>query len=339
MKLFTDYADPYQLTLTARVGFEERERERGISLSEFLPNVNVNGTSLEISQYGGGLNEVAEFRAFDAENSFGEGFGGERKTVALAALGRQERVSEWDQLQMRNISDKDLLETSQLRVAKRIGAAIADRLELARGQVIQTAKFAADENGFTSNVDFGRDAAFSASAAVKWDQADATPIDDIMAWVDAYVSAHGVEPEAMLLSKKALSVLKKAVQVQKFATAGQVAQVVTSDFLNGLLMDHGLPMAREYNRKVRKGGKAVDVLDPKTAVFVPPAELEAGVTALGTMLESLQGNYNLPHDEQAGIAVGAYKSENPIGIYVNGAAIAMPVLANANAFMAATVLS
>ncbi|KGM18149.1 major capsid protein [Corynebacterium auriscanis] len=339
MKLFTDYADPYQLTLTARVGFDERERARGISLSEFLPNLNVNGTSLEVSQYGGGLNEVAEFRAFDAENSFGEGHGGQRLTVPLAALGRQERVSEWDQLQMRNISDKDMLETSQLRVAKRIGAAIADRLELARGQVIQTAKFSADENGFKSDMDFGRGSAFTVTAATKWDQQDATPIDDITAWVEAYVAEHGVEPEAILMSKKALSVLKKATQVQKFATAGQIAQIVNSDYLNGLLMDHGLPMVREYNRKVRKGGKAVDVIDAKVAVLVPPAELEAGMTALGTTLESLQSNYNLPHDEQAGIAVGAYKSENPIGIYINGAAIAMPVLANANAFMAATVLT
>lgn len=339
MKLFTDYATPYELSLTARVGFAERERERGISLSEFLPAVQTNGTTIQLTQRSGGLNEVAEYRSYDAENSFGEGTQGEVKTVTLAPLGRQERVSEWDQLQHRNISNKDMLETTQLRVAKRIGAAIADRIELARGSVLQTGKFTAKENGFEASIDFGRQEAFTVNAATKWDQEEATPIDDLLAWVDTYVTEHGVEPAAILMSKKALTVLKKAAQVQKFATSGRVAQVVNNEYLNNLLVDHGLPQVREYNRKVRKGGKVVDVIDPKVAILVPPAELEAGTTAFGTTLEAQYGEYNLPVDEQAGIAVGAFKSDNPIGIYINGAAIATPVLANANAFMAATVLT
>lgn len=337
MKLFTDYADPYELTLTARVGFDEREEQQG-SLSAYLPNRTVPGTTIELAVGSNGLNEVAEFRSFDAENSFGEGPGGEFRTVRLAPLGQQARVSEWDQLQMRNIKNSDLLTETQLKVAKRLGEAIADRIELARGQVMQSGKFMVNENGFINTTDFGRDESFSVTAANKWNTDEAKPLDDLEAWVEAYVDHNGIEPGGLVLSKKARAALKKSAQIQKIATNGAVAQIVNDAFVDGILADYGLPQLISYDRRVRRGGKAVPILDPSTPVFVPPAELEAGVTAMGTTLESTESNYSIPLNEQPGIAVGAYKSENPIGVYINGAAIAMPVLANANAFMAVKVL-
>ena len=335
--LFTDYAKPYELTLTARVGQEEQEAKN--ELAAYLPVEPVPGTSVEIEQFDGGLNEIAEYRAFDAENSFGESQGGEVRTVKLPPLGQQARVSEWDQLSMRNISDPEMHTTAQLKVAKRLGAAIAGRIELARGQVISTGRFTANENGFIADVDYGRAAEMNATADNLWsDPATATPISDIEAWTAAYVAQNGFKPSRIRLSTQAIAAAKQTAEVKAYLPESGL-QIVTLDLINSILAADALPTIWEYDKKVKKGGALVDIMDPAVAVLMPSTlDGAVGVTALGTTLESLEPGYAVPAGEQSGIVVGAYKSHNPIAIYLNGAAIGLPVLGNANAFMSATVL-
>lgn len=335
--LFTDYADPYELTLTARVGQDEQEAKN--DLAAFLPITPVNGITVEMEQFSNGLNEIAEFRAYDAENSFGESQGGEVRTVKLPPLGQQARVSEWDQLNMRNITDTEMHKTSQLTVAKRLGAAVAQRLELARGQVISTGRFTANENGFIADVDFGRDSAMNATAANLWsDPATATPISDISAWAEAYAAQNGYKPSRIRLSAQAIAAAKQTDEVKAYLPSDRF-QLVSLDVLNQILASDGLPTVWEYDKKVKKGGALVDIMAPSAAVLMPSAEAgSVGATAMGTTLESLEPNYAIPAGEQAGIVVGAYKSHNPIAVYLNGAAIGLPILGNANAFMSATVL-
>jgi hypothetical protein len=114
-------------------------------------------------------------------------------------------------------------------------------------------------------------------------------------------------------------------------------RVTTAD-VQQFLQDEGLPTLVEYNRKVMKNGVAVDVISPDTLVFVPNTQSGAGTTAMGTTLESLSARYGMVPGEEAGIVVGAYESDNPMGLYLNSAAIGLPVLHEANRFMAATVL-
>ena len=335
--LFTDYAQPYELSLTARVGQEEQEASN--ELAAYLPVRNVSGISVEIEQFDGGMNEIAEYRAYDAENSFGETSGGEVTTVKLPPLGQQARVSEWDQLNMRNITNTDLHVTEQLKVAKRLGAAIASRIELARGQVISTGQFQANENGFVAKVDFGRAAEMNATADNLWsDPATATPISDISAWTDAYVAQNGFKPTRIRLSAQAIAAAKRSDEVKQYLPANSI-QLVTLDLLNQILASDNLPAIWEYDKKVKKAGKLIDVMPADTAVLMPDPTVGAmGATAMGTTLESLEASYGVPAGEQPGIVVGAYKSHNPIAVYLNGAAIGLPILGNANAFMSAKVL-
>ena len=89
---------------------------------------------------------------------------------------------------------------------------------------------------------------------------------------------------------------------------------------------------------MRKDGAQVRIIDEDVAIFTPPASAGAGVTAWGTTLESLESEYGIVSGELPGIVVAAMKSRDPIGVYAHAAAIGLPVLKNANAFMAATVL-
>lgn len=337
MQLNTDYAQPYELSVAARASAEERERETS-SLASFLPAENIMGTSIRLIEGDNGLVEVAEYRAYDSETAFGSVPGGRSQTVELAPLGQQARVSEYDQLMERNISNPEMIKNSLGKVAVRLGRAVADRIELARGEVIQTAALALDEGGFIANVDYGRDPSMEVTAESVWSDPSAKTITEIQEWVQDYIDLNGDKPAYILGSTAALGSLKKSDEVRSAATNGSVAQLVTTQFVNEFLAAEGLPQLVEYNRKVRKGGVLRDVLDPATLVFAPAGDTRAGSTAWGTTLESLHPDYSIPQGEEAGIVVGAYQAHNPMGVYANAAAIGLPVLHEPNRFMAATVL-
>ena len=338
MKLITDYATPYELSVVARESAAERERIEN-KLAAVLPTETVDATTVTLIEGENGRVEIAEYRAFDAETSFGHAGGpGRRQIVELAPLGQQVRVSEYDQLQMRNINVPERVRDTVGKRAVHVGRAVADRLELARGQVLQTGKLTINENEFIAEVDFGRDEAMSVTAATPWGTTGAGIIDEINSWVDAYVAANGQMPEAILAGRQVVTTIKKSEDFSKIATNGVVSQRVTTEFVQQFLEAEGLPQLIQYDRKVLQGGRAVDVIDPQVMVFLPAAELGAGTTAMGTTLESQHPDYNIVPGEEAGIVVGAYQSHNPMGLYLNAAAIGMPVLHDPNAFMAATVL-
>lgn len=338
MDLELQYTNPYELSLTARVGFEEAEAKN--TLAAVLPTQTVLGNSITLLKGDNGLVEVAEYRSYDAETSFGSvGEEVEEVEVKLPALGQQARISEADQLTMMGVGGAQAHESARLRAAKRLGQAVADRIELARGQVLQTGVFTANENRFKKTVDFERSAEMNVTAGNLWNAENADPLADIDAWVQAYSDLNGEDPEALLLSKAAMRAFKVSPAVRAALYGTDSGKRVSNEDIAGLLAGEGLPRLVEYNRKVRKGGASIDVLDPNVAVFVPSADANAGSTAFGTTLESMEPDYGFADImERAGIVVGAYKSRNPIGIYVHSAAIGMPVLRDADRFMAATVL-
>lgn len=340
MKLITDYATPFELSTVARASAAERERVEN-KLAAFLPTQAVDGITITLESGEDGRVEVAEYRAFDAETSFGHAEGkGRRQIVELAPLGQQRRVSEYDRLVQRNSETPERVKQVLGKAAVNLGRAVADRLELARGQVLQTGKATINENGFNAEVDFGRDASMTANEATSWADPTVDVIERINALVDAYVDLNGEVPANIVASRQVVNAIKKSEAFGKVVNdinAAYMRRVTTAD-VQQFLQDEGLPTIVEYNRKVMKNGAAVDVLDPNTIIFTPNTQLAAGSTAFGTTLESLSPRYGMVPGEEAGIVVGNYESDNPMGLYLNSAAIALPVLHDANRFMAATVL-
>lgn len=340
MKLITDYATPYELSVAARVSSEDRERTDN-KLSEILPTETVDDVNITLVSGADGRVEVAEYRAFDAETSFGHTDAtGKRQVVSLAPLGQQARVSEHDRLVQRNSSTPERVKQILGRKAVDLGRAVADRLELARGQVLQDGALNISENGFQAEVDFQRDPAMTVNAATPWSDQSVDVIEEIQNWVEAYVDLNGEVPEHILSSRQVINAIKKSNifgAVVNDPNSVVTRRVTTAD-VQQFLVDEGLPTLKEYNRKVRRNGASVDVLNPNILVFTPPATSGAGSTALGTTLESLSPRYGMVAGEEAGIVVGAYESDNPMGLYLNSAALGIPVLHDANKFMAATVL-
>lgn len=335
MILETEFVSPYDMTIAGRVGQEEAEALN--PLASVLPSQTVFGQSIDVIKGGNGFNEVAEFRAYDSEVSFGDaGEDVEEITVKLPPLGQQTRISELDQLKAMGNGNRQLLEDMRLKAAKARGIAVAERMELARGQVLQTGKATINENRFKKEIDFDRDPSMTVTAGTVW--GTGTPLTDIDTWVAAYSELNGFKPENLIVSTAIRTAMKKNPEVVASIHGENAKQRVTNAQLNDFLIEEGLPVLAVYDKQVRKGGKQIRIIDEDVAIFVPPVTADAGVTAWGTTLESLEADYAIVDGERPGIVVAAMKSRNPIGVYAHAAAIGLPVLKNANAFMAATVL-
>lgn len=304
MALWTDVVTPLELTMAARQSLDEVERSRS-TLSQFLPNRQVNDLSVRLTATGNGLTEVAEFRAYDAETPIGAIPGGKRVTIDLPALGQKIWVSELDQLRMRGRESSALVRNTVGQTAVQVGRAVADRMELLRGQVLATGKATINENQFIAESDFGRDTKLTTTVSNGWqDAAKATPIADLQAVVDSYVDINGEAPGTLLLSKKAMSALMRSEEIRK-TTVGNTPSLVTQDYVSDLLAAFGLPQVQLYNRTVRQGGKTVRVIDEKTALLLPADGSDLGATFWGTTLESDEPNYGIAEDDRPGIVAGA----------------------------------
>lgn len=337
MALWTEAVTPLELTTLARKTVEEKERER-ISLSKFLPNTFVNDIAVRLVAGQNGLVEAAEFRSYDAETPIGAVPGGKRVTVELPPLGQKVRVSEYDQLRIHGNTNTELVRNTIAQVTMNVSRAVADRMELMRGQVLTTGKATINENQFIAEADFGRDDDLNITPATKWsDSENANPIEDLQAAVEKYVELTGEEPGTLLLSKKALSALMRSAEIRKTVST-TTPGLVTADYVKTLLSSFGLPAVELYDRKVRRGGKLERVIDEKVALLLPEAGSNLGATFWGTTLEATDARYSIGEDDRPGIAVGAYKDEDPMAVWVRANAIGMPVLADANLTAALTVL-
>ena len=217
-----------------------------------------------------------------------------------------------------------------------------------RGKVLNTGIAAIDENGFTLSADYGRSAEFDVTAGTLWSAGGATPLADLRVWRDAYVDENGEEPGAILTSRRVLNALMASAEFKGLATnSGGTTppSLVTEDYVRQVLSAYGLPPLTLYERRARVAGSTVRVL-PDDKLFLLPAATDPdnaegtdlGGTFWGTTLEASQPEYGIAEVDRPGIVVGTIRTLDPVGVWVHGAAIGLPVLANANLSMAATVL-
>lgn len=336
MALWTDVADPQELTVVAREAARDREQRDSFNLARFLPNEHTLSQTVTLEAGDNGFVEAAEYRAYDAETPIGgRGEGGRRVVFELPPLGQKRRVSEYNQLRFLGEGGQSALRTAIGKAAVLRGQAVADRIELERGRVLVSGKAAINENGFIVDSDFGRSEELTVAAGTKWGEASADPVQDILDWQEAYVDANGEAPAYIVASTKAVAALSK---FNGFLPKDSIRRRASFEEMNALLASEGLPTLVKYDRRVRVNGVNLRVIPEETLLFLPDASAGLGKTYWGTTLESLDPKYGIQPDDRPGIVAGAYQDEDPMGVWVKAAAIGMPALADANLAMAATVL-
>lgn len=259
-------------------------------------------------------------------------------------LGKKERISEYNQLRARGGDTAGLLLSSVEKATVRRVQGIVKRLEVARGQAIESGGLNINENGLVQTPSFGRPAGNTVTAAVLWDATSGTKIlEDLIAWSSVYKDGNdGDAPGSIVVSNRILSVMLRDPGVRSLvATTAGTPQIVSNEVLNATLAAYGLPPIYVYDRKVNGTRVTSD-----NKVFLLPEAVDPnsgsnnlGATFYGPTLEADEPEYGIGASDQPGIAVGVYKTKDPIGLWVHSNAIALPVLVNPVASMVATVLA
>lgn len=337
MELITDPA-PQDLTGVIRLTTEAYEDETS-TLQTFLPNLHINDTVARVRDVVATKADAAEVRSFDAEAPIGKAAEKTRGiTFDMPPISQKLRVSEADQL--RGIADGAMTDKINRR-GKQLGEAIADRAELFRGEVLTTGKIHVDgENGVYADVDFGRDESMQPVAEDSWEGADAKHLTMIEQWLEDYSDFNGVEASTMVLSKTALRYLVKSKEIKGAITDTPSKTRITPAMVRGLLTDYGIDQVITYDRQIQVGGRAVRPLPKGRVLFLPSgADMQVGRTVFGTTVEAVDPayGYGIAPEDAPGIVIGAWRQQDPAGVWVRGNSIAAPVLANPDLAMSVNI--
>lgn len=331
------YVAPQELTGYVREALSDLP-QNAFNLETYLPDNPVDDIEFRAVTGGRGLTQVAKFRSFDTESNIGKREGISKISGELPPISEKIRLGEYDRLKQRKADTAiaDAIMDDGVNQAMKILA----RAEVARGELLQTGKVTITENGLGLEVDFGRKATHSPTAAILWSAPNSKPIDDLLAWVAVYRKTNGIKPETMLADQQVVSVLMRHEQIRAMTLApGATTQIVTIDAIQALFTSLGLPRIEVYEAQVAgDDGDAVDILDPKKVTLLPPLTAKIGETTWGTTAEALSPAYKLDEEIRPGIVVGSYSDQDPVAQWTKASAIMLPLAPNTNLTLAGKVL-
>lgn len=330
MYLNTDYITPAELTGYARESLADLEINAH-QLAEYLPSVQVNDLMFRFNRGGGSLLEAAPYRAYDTEASISGREGVTRVTGELPPISRKMRLGEYDRLRMRHAPNDEITD-GLMSDAEKIVREIATRVEKARADALVNGEVVIDENGVEATVNFGRSGTHSVSAGTPWSTvATATPIADILGWIDTYINTNGERPGRILTSNRVVAYLLRNAEIRALlASVNGAPSIVSQASLEAVLTAFGIPPIRTYDAQYKSGGVATRFIPDDKFLMLPSNPSDLGGTFWGTTVEAMSPGYSLGSGDEAGIVSGVYEVVESPALWTKAAAIVLPVLANPN---------
>ncbi|AXH70405.1 major head protein [Gordonia phage Daredevil] len=258
-------------------------------LAKYLPTKEIVGTRVEVTE-AVLISRTAKFRAFDAQPTKLERDGYSKRQLGLLPVtveggyGELERLK-IDQMRLAGTSDQPIVEAIYDDLTNGVEA-IRNRIELARGQLLSTGQVEINENGIVGAVaDFNVPTSNFPDAAVAWsDVENATPVEDLTAWVLDYKKKNGFAPAGMVVSRQVLSYLQrnKEIRVHANLQANGGPQLVGLDVVSAVLSNFMLPpIVDVYDTILNVDGVDQRVLPENQLVFVTPVAKTLGETVFG----------------------------------------------------------
>ncbi|QDF15379.1 major capsid protein [Gordonia phage Mollymur] len=258
-------------------------------LANLLPTKEIVGTRVEVTE-AVLISRTAQFRAFDAQPTKLERDGYSKRQLGLLPVtveggyGELERLK-IDQMRLAGTSDLPIVEAIYDDLTAGVEA-IRNRIELARGQLLSTGKVEINENGIKGAMaDFNVPASHFPVATVAWTDVDnATPIEDLTAWVQAYRQANGFDPAGMVVSRKTLSLLQRnrEIRLHNSLVVNGGPTLVGVDVVNNTLSNFMLPpIVDVYDTVVNVDGVDQRVLPENQIIFTAPVAKTLGETVFG----------------------------------------------------------
>lgn len=334
--LSNDYITPAELTGYVREALADLPQNQ-FGLEAYLPNTPVDDIDYHANVGGGGLSRAARFRSWDTEAGISGRKGIKSIAGALPPVSEKRRLGEYDRLKMRQL-DAGIVD-AVLNDAVELGIMIQTRYEIARGQALSEGRVVISENGLSLEVDFGRKASHTQTAATLWDVAGSDPIDDLLAWQAIYVETNGVRPGGAITDQGVISTLMRNQAIRDYTLpSGSTTQIVTVDAIDALLRSFGLPSLTVYEAQVEGAdGNAAFILPQNRVLFTPPAGRKLGETLFGVTAEALDSDYDIDATEAPGIVVGTYSDKDPVALWTKASAVGLPIVPNTDLTLSATV--
>lgn len=221
------------------------------------------------------------------------------------------------------------------------------RIALARGDVLNDGKFTMLTSEGGLEADFGLPAGNSVTAATLWsDTANADPINDLIAWVQAYTTTlgNGYRPAFMKTSLRVINYLLSNLKAREMyaSLVGSPSRITLEQF-QGILSSYGLPqLLPPYDGAVDVDGTSTRVTPDNKVFFGPPDPTNnLGFTAWGVSATALElvnaAESDLSFSSAPGVVGVVIKDGPPFRQYTFVDAVAMPVLTNPRSLLVATV--
>ena len=343
-RIVYDLVDPAELIQYVRAFDNEVLRaENQQSLEDVLPNVETEDLEFRVRKSARNLVDTAEFRAWDTPARMTGRPGVKYIRGSLGPLSRQIPLSEEEFLRQRALArgNNDPIIDQIYEDSENMIRSVQDRIELARGDIINDGKLTIAENGLVLEANWGRAAAMSVSAAVVWTTvATATPLQDMLTWVQAYRDQNGSEPGSIVMPKSRIANLALNAEIREYASAnGTTPSRINRATLDDVLANEGLPPIRLYDRWVRVNGAKTTVLPANKVFLFPAAGDNPGVTYYGPTAEAIKfaGRGIIDQTDTPGVVALVTETEHPVQTYTVGTAISMPVMPNPDLILDAVV--
>ncbi|MBU3995584.1 MAG: major capsid protein [Actinobacteria bacterium] len=333
------FRTPAVLTGVARGAFQG---VYGSSIvSRFLPAVANQKLSFSFTPNQTALTQAAKFRAYNTESDQTKFGGSQARQGTLPPISRRYNVDEYTHLKM---IGGDLGAEFE-RKAEAIAAQIAMRFVQASAEAIETGKVSIDERDLKFEIDYGRKAALTATAAAVWSD----PTADIIADLEALRFAYGSNPGSILIPFAVQQHLSKNAKIIEFALGrdtGLPSQIPYAQALSVLAQFGFEGLTVNDERLVDQSGQERNLFSQKKIVFLPGGSNAfatamgsgpLGTLDLGVTSEAYESENGL--GGSAGLISGAYKTEDPNGFDVLVGAIGLPVVTSADRTASLEVLA
>ena len=341
MTLILDLVDPQELIGYVR-GFQEEQEANQFRLAAYLPNDNIDDIEYRITSGALRMPDAAMVRAWDTESPIGSRQGLRRLFGELPPMSKKIRLGEEERLRKRKIEtgDNSPIVNAIYDDAANMALSVLSRIEMMRGEVLETGKVVINENGVSMTVDYGRKAGHTATAATKWD-VGGDPVVDMTVWVQAYIDANGSAPVQGLTSTKVINSLLANQKMRDYSgRGGFVPGRITASEAQQIFADFNLPPLVAYDSKVRVNGVQTRITNEKKITFVGPAGSMGG-TLFGTTAESLTliEARAIAAGDAPGLVATVHANDDPVATWTKVAGIALPTLTSPDATFTTQVLT
>lgn len=317
-------------------------------LNQILPDRTIGSNKVDISEVTR-TNRAAKFRAFDGRIHRSERDSLTTSTVNLPPLSSMNGMGELERLQLEAARQRGGSQSAIIDAiyndAELLTGEVRTRMELARGDVLTDGKFTlAGENGLYLEADFGMPGNHQVTAGTVWSNtAAATPISDLIAWVDVYTATNGAPPGGIVLSRKALGYLLRNAELRTLsASLAGTPGLVPRPVLDQALDIYGIPpILFVYDTQADVDTVATRILAENKLLMVPATPGALGYTAWGVSATALElvnsADADFSFDDAPGIVGVVEKSGPPYREETFVDAVGMPILTNPKLLFAANV--